>query len=53
LIEDSLYGLTGTLSSNSVEVLVHRLRKKLASAGASVGIHTIHGVGYILMAEDS
>jgi DNA-binding response OmpR family regulator len=53
LIEDSLYGLTGTLSSNSVEVLVHRLRKKLASAGASVGIHTIHGVGYILIAEDS
>jgi len=53
LIEDNLYGLTGKLSSNSVEVLIHRLRKKLAVAGASVGIHTIHGVGYILIAEDS
>jgi len=52
LIEDSLYGLTGTISSNSVEVLIHRLRKKLQAAGANVGIHTIHGVGYLLTANE-
>jgi len=52
LIEDSLYGLTEAISSNSVEVIVHRLRKKLTNAGANVGIHTIHGVGYILTANE-
>lgn len=52
LIEDNLYGLAETMSPNSVEVLVHRLRKKLLAAGANVGIHTVHGVGYILTAND-
>jgi len=48
LIEDHLFGLAGEVGSNAVEVYVHRVRKQLAEAGASVGIHTIRGVGYLI-----
>jgi DNA-binding response OmpR family regulator len=51
LFEDHLFGLSGDVGSNAVEVYVHRLRKLLADAGAAVKIHTVRGVGY-LMAED-
>ena len=51
LFEDQLFGLSGDVGSNAVEVYVHRLRKMLADAGATVKIHTVRGVGY-LMAED-
>src|SRR4029078_9805989 len=51
LFEDQLLGLSGDVGSNAVEVYVHRLRKMLADAGASVKIHTVRGVGY-LMAEE-
>ena len=37
--------------ANAVEVYVHRLRKMLADSGATVKIHTVRGVGY-LMAEE-
>jgi DNA-binding response OmpR family regulator len=46
-IEQGVYDFTTTLGSNAVEVLVHRLRRKLAEAGATVVIHTLRGVGYI------
>jgi DNA-binding response OmpR family regulator len=42
-LEESLYGWGDEVSSNAVEVLVHRIRKKL---GPQV-IKTIRGVGYI------
>jgi DNA-binding response OmpR family regulator len=51
LVEDQLFGLSIDVSSNAVEVYVHRLRKQLADTGARVQIHTIRGVGY-LIAED-
>ncbi|MGE0579102.1 MAG: response regulator [Reyranella sp.] len=51
LFEDHLFGLSGDVGSNAVEVYVHRLRKMLADAGATVKIHTVRGVGY-LMAEE-
>jgi len=51
LFEDQLFGLSGDVGSNAVEVYVHRLRKMLGDAGASVKIHTVRGVGY-LMAEE-
>jgi DNA-binding response OmpR family regulator len=51
LVEDHLFGLSSEISSNAVEVYVHRLRKQLAEAGGRVQIHTIRGVGY-LIAED-
>ncbi len=52
LLESSLYDMGDDLSSNSLEVLVHRLRKRLAKAKAKVGIHTVRGVGYMLI-DDS
>jgi DNA-binding response OmpR family regulator len=47
-IEESLYGLDDGLASNSVEVLVHRLRRRLAALGAEVNIVTLRGIGYVL-----
>ena len=43
--------MSGDVGSNAGEVYVHRLRKMLGDAGASVKIHTVRGVGY-LMAEE-
>lgn len=51
LFEDHLFGLSGDVGSNAVEVYVHRLRKLLADAGATVKIHTVRGVGYLLTEE--
>lgn len=50
-LEANLYGMSAALSSNSLEVLVHRLRKKLGDAGSDVNVRTIRGVGYILTAD--
>lgn len=50
-VEDHIFGLSGDVASNAVEVYVHRLRKQLSDKGAKVQIHTIRGVGY-LIAED-
>ncbi len=47
-IESRLYSYGETGSANSIEVLVHRLRKKLENAGADIQIHTLRGVGYLL-----
>ncbi|ABS66529.1 response regulator [Xanthobacter versatilis] len=47
-LEETLYGYGEEVSSNAVEVLIHRLRKKLAGAGAVVEIHTLRGIGYLL-----
>ena len=47
-VEDHLFGLSGDVGSNAVEVYVHRLRKQLTQAGANLEIHTIRGVGYVL-----
>jgi len=47
-IEDQLFGLSGHLASNAVEVYIHRLRCTLSRAGATVKIKTVHGVGYFV-----
>jgi two-component system response regulator QseB len=44
MIEEKLYPWGEEVSSNSVEVLVHRIRRKLGTGF----IKTIHGVGYTL-----
>ena len=36
------------IGSNAVEVYVHRLRRHLAEIGASVQVHTVRGVGYLI-----
>ncbi len=51
-LEDSLYGLSQEVGSNAVEVYVHRVRKHLAEVGASVHIHTLRGVGYLISASE-
>ncbi len=47
-IEQALYGFDAAIGSNALEVLVHRLRRKLTEAGASAAVHTLRGVGYLL-----
>lgn len=47
-IEESVYGFDDDISSNSLEVLVHRLRKRLTAEQADIKIHTLRGVGYLL-----
>ena len=50
-VEDHIFGHSGEVASNAVEVYVHRLRKQLAERGARVQVHTIRGVGYIIAEE--
>jgi two-component system response regulator TctD len=47
-LDDQLFGLSAEVGPNAVEVAIYRLRKRLQGAGASVEIHTIRGVGYML-----
>jgi DNA-binding response OmpR family regulator len=48
ILEEKLYGIDDELGSNAVPVHVHHLRRKLLAAGATVEIHTVRGVGYLL-----
>jgi len=50
-LEDSLYGLTKSITPNSIEVLISRLRRRLVSIGADCSIHTFYGIGYMLKDE--
>jgi DNA-binding response OmpR family regulator len=52
VMEDKLYGFGEEVTSNSVEVHISRLRKRLANANASVTVHTLRGVGYLLSEDD-
>lgn len=47
-IEDHIFGLTGEIASNAVEVYVSRLRKQLDAFSAAVEVRTIRGIGYLL-----
>ncbi len=47
-IEDRLSGFATPASPNTVEVLLNRLRKRLAEASASVVLQTIRGAGYMM-----
>jgi DNA-binding response OmpR family regulator len=48
VLEEKLYGIDEEPDSNPIPVHVHHLRRQLEAAGASLEIHTIRGVGYIL-----
>ncbi|WP_158282509.1 winged helix-turn-helix domain-containing protein [Azospirillum sp. TSO5] len=52
LLEDGLYSFDTDVSSNSLEAMVSRLRKRLASVPSGVTIHTLRGVGNMLTEED-
>ncbi len=47
-IENALYGFDDVATPNAIEVLTHRLRKKLIDKGASIEIHNLRGIGYVL-----
>jgi DNA-binding response OmpR family regulator len=46
--EESLYGFGEEVSSKAIEVLIHRLRKKLKDAGADIEVDNLRGLGYML-----
>jgi two-component system response regulator TctD len=46
--EEWLFGLQMEQETNALDVYVHRLRKILADADATVKIHTIRGVGFLM-----
>ena len=48
VLEEKLYGIDEEPDSNPIPVHVHHLRRQLEAAGASLAIHTVRGVGYIL-----
>jgi two-component system response regulator TctD len=51
VLRGQVFGATQGVTSNAIEVYVHRLRKLLADAGATAQIHTIRGAGYLLKAD--
>ena len=48
-IEEGLYSFSDEVGPNALEVLVSRLRRKLGSLGADINLHTVRGVGYMVM----
>jgi DNA-binding response OmpR family regulator len=48
LLEDSIYGYNDDVTSNTIDALISRLRRRLESIQAQVSIHTLRGVGYLL-----
>jgi two-component system OmpR family response regulator len=45
-LADRLYGVSDEVGPNAIEVFVHRLRRKIETAGVS--IRTIRGLGYLV-----
>jgi len=52
VLEDKLYGFGEEVTSNSVEVHISRLRKRLTKAEADISVHTLRGVGYLLSEDE-
>ena len=52
VIEDKIYGFDDEVSSNSIEVHISRLRKRLKLFEADCSVHTIRGVGYLLSVDE-
>lgn len=50
VIENALYGFNEATTPNAIDVLTHRLRKKLVDTGANIEIHNLRGIGYVLQA---
>ncbi len=48
LFEDTIYGFNDAVATNTIEALISRLRRRLQGVHASVTIHTLRGVGYLL-----
>lgn len=50
MLEENLYGHADDWCANSLDVRVSRVRRQLSSAGASVAVQTVRGIGYALRA---
>ncbi len=48
VLEEKLYAFDQEPESNAVSVHVHHVRRKLKEQNASVEVHTVRGIGYIL-----
>jgi DNA-binding response OmpR family regulator len=53
MLLSSLYTLDEEIGSNTLDVHVHHLRRRLAEAGARVSIATVRGHGYALRGRDA
>ncbi len=47
-IEEALYSFNDPVSSNAIEAVISRLRRKLDEGGQTGRLHTVRGVGYML-----
>ena len=52
-LEQSLYGMDEAVSGNALDATVSRLRRRLAEAGASLQVRSVHGIGYIASSPES
>lgn len=50
-LEEAVYGFDDEIQSNALDSHVSRLRKRLSDAGATVSIHSLRGLGYVLKAD--
>jgi two-component system response regulator QseB len=50
-LEGRLYGFDEDITSNTVEVCISRLRKRLKGVGAHISIRTLRGIGYVLVED--
>jgi two-component system OmpR family response regulator len=50
LIEDEVYGADDEVQPNALESNISRLRRRLQDAGATVEVHTVRGIGYLVRA---
>jgi len=50
-LEEAVYGYDDEIQSNALDSHISRLRKRLADAGATVSIHSMRGLGYLLKAS--
>jgi DNA-binding response OmpR family regulator len=48
VLEQQLYSMDQDFTPNALDVLIHRLRRRLQEAEALPVIHTIRGVGYLM-----
>ncbi len=49
--EDQLFGIDGDQDPNTIEVYIHRVRRQLIDAQATVKVHNVRGVGYMLFED--
>jgi len=47
-IERAIYAFDDEVTGNTIEVLIHRLRKRLSDGGSRLSLETLRGIGYML-----